>query len=138
MLVVEIRQERGVHDFELGLQPIPHQRRARQAKRCQIRGVALYRVVIDTRNLEQGFKAGLTILAILYFGVVDGVVELSDRPAELNVRLVGGSQCRNWSKKNRYQEQSNGGVDHRAVPKMQVLGNCFGGIVQGHANAMAS
>ena len=101
------------------------------------RGVALHRVVIDTRNLKQGFKAFLTILAIFYFGEVDGVVEFSDRPAELNVRLVSGSQCRNWSKKNRNQEQSNDWVNHRAVQKMQMLGNRFVGIVQSRANAMA-
>ena len=97
-----------------------------RAKRRQIGGAALHRVVIDARNIEQGFKAGLAILAILHLGVVDGVVEFSDRPAELDVRLVGGSEGRNWRKENRNQEQSNDGVDHRTVQKNEGAGKLFG------------
>ena len=57
--------------------------------RCRIRRAAFHGVVIDARNLEQRIEARLAILTVLDFGEVDGVVELSHRPAELNASLLG-------------------------------------------------
>jgi hypothetical protein len=63
--------------------------------------------MIDAGNFEQRVEAGLAILAVLDLGEVDGVIELSHRPAKLDVvRLGGRGEIRD--KQGRGQQQSNG------------------------------
>ena len=63
---------------------------ARDAMRGLLRDGALHRMMIDAGNLQQRIEAGLPIFPVLDFGEVDGVIEFSDRPAELDMPRLGG------------------------------------------------
>src|SRR5690349_1949344 len=105
--VIEIRQERGVDDLELGAEPILHRLRPGQAVRRPVRDGALHGMMVDAGNLEQRIEAGLAVVAILDFGEVDGLVELSDRPAELDMRRLG-SGCGKRSEQGGSEGNANG------------------------------
>jgi hypothetical protein len=103
-LVIEIRQECGVDDFELRFRQAIHQFGARQTMRSGIRNLAFDAVIIDAGNLEQGNEASLSILAALGFGEVDGIIVLADSPAKLNASVVDVGECGIHNRQNCEQE----------------------------------